>query len=55
MGRKKREGRMVKTSLVIPDALLHRLKLAALEERIPGGFSALLCRLATQYLERKGR
>lgn len=55
MGRKKKEGLRVKTSLVIPDALLQRLKLAALEERIEGGFSALLCKLATQYLERKGR
>jgi hypothetical protein len=55
MGRKQKEGRRVKTSLVIPDALLQRLKLAALEERVEGGFSALLCKLATQYLQRKGR
>jgi hypothetical protein len=42
-----------KTSIVIPDGLLRDLKFAALEERTD--VSALLCRLAEQYLKaRKG-
>lgn len=42
-----------KTSIVIPDTLLMRLKVAAVEERTD--VSALLCRLAEAYLKtRKG-
>jgi hypothetical protein len=42
-----------KTSIVIPDGLLQALKFAALEERTD--VSALLCRLAEQYLSNKAR
>jgi len=55
MGKVKRQEQDTrrKTSIVIPDALLHRIKLAALEERTD--VSALLCRLAEAYLKsRKG-
>jgi hypothetical protein len=41
-----------KTSIVIPDGLLQRLKFAALAERTD--VSSLLCRLAEGYLKRKG-
>jgi hypothetical protein len=40
-----------KTSLVIPDRLLHELKFAALAERTD--VSSLLCRLAEDYLKRR--
>ena len=40
-----------KTSLVITDDLLYRLKQAALEERTD--VSTLLCTLAEQYLKRR--
>jgi hypothetical protein len=45
-------GPRTKTSLVIPEGLLQRLKFAALEERTD--VSSLLCRLAELYLKRKG-
>jgi hypothetical protein len=44
-------GTKKKTSLVIEDDLLHKLKLAALEERTD--VSSLLCRLAEEYLKRR--
>ncbi len=47
------EERRRKTSLVLPDGLWVRLKVAAAEERTD--VSALLCRLAEEYLKtRKG-
>ncbi len=59
---RKREPRhevdRVKTSLVIPEELLYRLKVAAAEERIAEGVSGLLCKIAEEWLgrrrERKG-
>ena len=53
-GRKhEKPDEMRKTSLVIPDALLQRLKVACVEERTD--VSALLCRLAEEWLKtRKG-
>jgi hypothetical protein len=48
-----RAERRVKTSLVLPESLWIRLKVAAAEERTD--VSAILCRLAEQYLKtRKG-
>jgi len=48
-----REERRVKTSLILPEGLWIRLKVAAAEERTD--VSALLCRLAEEYLKtRKG-
>lgn len=44
-----------KTSLVIPDDLLHRLKVAAAEERIAEGVSGLLCRIAEEWLQKRKR
>lgn len=41
----------VKTSIVIPDPLLQALKREALEQRTD--VSALLCRLAEDYLKRQ--
>jgi hypothetical protein len=50
---KPRAERRVKTSLVLPESLWIRLKVAAAEERTD--VSAILCRLAEQYLKtRKG-
>ncbi len=40
-----------KTSLVLPEGLWVRLKVAAAEERTD--VSALLCRLAEEYLKRR--
>lgn len=53
-GQKTEAGeRRVKTSLVLPESLWVRLKVAAAEERTD--VSALLCRLAEDYLKtRKG-
>jgi hypothetical protein len=55
-GRKPKEDMMGprrKTSLVVPDDLWMRLKIAAVEERTD--VSSLLCRLAEDYLRgRKG-
>jgi len=53
-GRKpKGDGMRRKTSLVVPDDLWLRLKIAALEDRTD--VSSLLCRLAEDYLRsRKG-
>jgi hypothetical protein len=44
-------GKKTKTSIVIGDDLLQRLKFAALEERTD--VSALLCTLAEEYLKRR--
>jgi hypothetical protein len=52
-GRKPKEGHRVKTTLVIPDQLHHRLKLAALEDRTD--VSAILVKLAEQFLEKRGK
>jgi hypothetical protein len=50
---KDKATRPVKTSLVIPDDLLHRLKIAAAEERTD--VSRLLCQIAEEWLlGRKG-
>ena len=47
------EGERVKTSLLIPKNLLHRLKVAAVEDRTD--VSRLLCRIAEEWLKaRKG-
>ena len=43
----------VKTSIVMDDALLQRLKHAAVDERLD--LSTLLARLAEQYLARRRR
>lgn len=49
-GRKSPEGETRrKTSLVLPESLWIRLKVAAAEERTD--VSALLCRLAEEYLK----
>jgi hypothetical protein len=46
---------MLRTSLYINEDLLHRLKVAAAEERIKEGVSGLLSRLAEDWLaKRKG-
>ena len=46
-------GRKVKTSVVIDDTLLRRLKHAALDERTD--VSSLLARLAADYLAKRTR
>jgi len=46
-------SRKVKTSIVIDDALLQRLKHAALDERTD--VSSLLARLAADYLAKRSR
>ena len=47
------DGPRRKTTFVVPDDLLRRLKFAAVEERTD--MSSLLCRLAEDYLKaRKG-
>lgn len=53
-GRKADQGeRRVKTSIILPEGLWIRLKVAAAEERTD--VSALLCRLAEDHLKtRKG-
>jgi hypothetical protein len=45
----------IKTSLVISEELLHRLKVAAAEERIAEGVSGLLCRIAEEWLSKRRR
>ena len=45
-------GPRVKTSISIPDGLLQQLKHEAVEKRTD--VSSLLCRIAEDYLRRKG-
>jgi hypothetical protein len=53
MAKRTDEDMRVRTSLLIPPELLHRLKVAAAEEQTD--VSRLLCRIADDYLKgRKG-
>ena len=52
---KQRAGRRIKTTLVIPEDLLWRLKAAAAEEHIAEGVSGLLCRVAEEWLSSRKR
>ena len=55
MARKAQSEKRIKTSLVIPEELLWRLKAAAAEERITEGVSGLLCQIAEQWLSTRKR
>ncbi len=55
MAKRTAKDQRMKTSLLIPPELLHRLKIAALEERIPEGVSGLLCRIADEWLSKRKR
>ena len=52
-GAKRQADQKVKTSIVMEDALLQRLKHAALDERTD--VSSLLARLVTKYLAKRSR
>jgi hypothetical protein len=45
--------KIVRTTLTLPDSLLHRLKVAAAEERT--NVAALLNRIADEWLTKRGR
>ena len=53
MGKPRIKDQRMKTSLLITPELMHRLKIAALEEHIPEGVSGLLCRIAEEWLSKR--
>jgi hypothetical protein len=51
--RKSETEKRVKTTIVIDEDLLWKLKAAAAEERITEGVSGLLCRIAAEWLSKR--